>query len=135
MSRSKSAISTIAYNGEVLTARLNELLQEGTISFWAYVFRNGIPSEYTQGKDFYMVYVKPKVLVNAEAFKDRFNADDGRPTTMNWRKSKFYHWYKFAIQDAEYLKEKGMLPKGTYSPEDVKSSDPAKIPELLSETK
>ena len=135
MSRSKAAISTIAYNGEVLTARLNELMQEGTISFWAYVFRKGVPSEYSQGKDFYMVYVKPKVLIDKDAFRDHFNADDGRPTTLNWKKYDFYNWYKTAIQDAEYLKEKGMLPKGTYSPEDVKSSDPAKIPELLSETK
>ena len=135
MSRSKSAISTIAYNGEVLTARLNELLQEGTISFWAYVFHKGVPSEYTQGKDFYMVYVKPKVLIDKDAFKDRFNADDGRPTTKDWRTSKFYHWYKYATQDPEYLKEKGMLPKGVYSPEDVKTSDPEMIPVLLSESK
>ena len=135
MSRSKAAISTIAYKEEVLVARLNELLQEGTISFWAYIFQKGIPTEYAEGKDFYRVYVKPKALVDAEAFKERFNDDAGNPTTMQWRKSKFYHWYKFAIQDPEYLKEKGMLPKGIYSPEDVKSSDPAKIPELLSETK
>ena len=135
MSRSKAAISTIAYNEEVLAARLNELMQEGTLSFWAYILHKGIPSEYTEGKDFYMVFVKPKVLVDKDTFKDRFHADDGRPTTKDWRTSKFYHWYKYAIQDPEYLKEKGMFPKGVYSPEDVKTSDPAKIPELLSETK
>lgn len=107
----RSNISTISYNtDEFLTFKLNDMINNHCIEFWAFI--NHIPEE-DERKSHKHLFIIPSGTVDTFALSDILEEIDfTNPSmpplgTIFWKHSKFVDWYLYALHDIDYLASKG----------------------------
>lgn len=126
--RTTKPIATISFNTtDYLSYKLNELLKNGKLSFWAFIQHK--PEDDEGGKKYHHhVYVEPAKMLQTDDLKKELNEfDSTNPTKpkgcITWNSSKFADWYLYALHDSKYLAMKGQSRKFQYSATDMLSSD------------
>lgn len=126
--RTTKPITTISFNTpEFLELKLNELVKNKVLSFWAFIRHN--PEEDEGGKKHHQhVYVVPSKMLQTDDLRDELKEFDPHNLKkplgcLLWNTSKFDEWYLYALHDKRYLASKGQARKFEYLPEDFKTSD------------
>lgn len=132
--------STISYNSSVfLQARLNELIEQNVITFWAYIKHKGETSASGEiEKDHIHLYMEFCQNFPLCVFYDFMSEQDvehpDKPLKcMGLRKSDFYNWVWYGIHNASYLQSKNEIREYHYELTDIVSSDIDYFNTLLSE--
>lgn len=122
-------ISTISFNTEsFLHAKLDELVDNRTLSFYAYIKHYAEPSENNDTlKDHYHIFVEPNKRIDAMAlrteFKEAVSLSEPPLGCLPFQFSKFDDWYYYGLHDPIYLARKGMSRYYSYSRTDIVTSD------------
>lgn len=126
--RTTKPIATIAFNtSDYLKLKLDELLNAGRLSFWAFIVHK--PEDDEAGKKVHShVYVEPaKMLQTDELRAELKEFDPEHPDKprgcLVWNSSKFDHWYLYALHDKRYLASKGQSRRFHYEHGDIITSD------------
>lgn len=122
-------ISTVSFNSEpFLHSKLNELVDNRTLSFYAYIKHYGEPSESKDTlKDHFHIYTEPNKRINTMALGDEFkepvSAIELPLGCIPFRNSKFPDWYYYILHDPIYLARKGMSRYYSYRQDEIITSD------------
>lgn len=122
-------IATISFNSEpFLLSKLNELVDNRTISFYALIFHFGEPSEFEDTlKDHFHVYAEPNRRIDTMALGDEFKepvSTSAIPLNcLPFWSSRFPDWYYYILHDPIYLARKGQSRYYIYQQEDIITSD------------
>lgn len=115
----RSNVSTISYNtDDFLIYKLNELIKNQSIEFWAFI--NHIPEE-DETKAHKHLFLIPSGTINTFDLTDFLRElDIENPMlpplgTIFWKHSKFVDWYLYALHDIDYLASKGESRKYHYN--------------------
>lgn len=126
--RTTKPIATISFNSiEYLTLKLNELLKNKIISFWAFVPH--FPEDDEGGKKQHNhVYVIPSKMLQTDDLRDHLKEFDPQHPSkplgcLLWNTSKFDDWYLYGLHDPRYLASKGQSRKYHYLHEDFITCD------------
>lgn len=127
-------VSCILWNDLDLTIKhANELLNQGYISFWCFIYHY---AESFEGKDHIHFYCEPDKKISTTSLSDVFTDVDLinpdlpiRPA--RWVSSKFNDWYLYVLHDIDYLKSKGLVRKYHYSDKDFYYSSDVVWNELI----
>lgn len=122
------AFSTISFNTRpFLQGVLNDLIEEGVLTFWAFIPHKAEDDEGGK-KDHFHVYMEPAKRLQTDYIIDRSKEID--PTNPKPKKfmpcnicNSFGHWFMYAMHDEQYLKNKGLEKKFHYKYEDFITSD------------
>ncbi len=118
-------ISTISFNTEnFLYSKLNELVDNRTLSFYAYIKHYGEPNESNDTrKDHYHIYAEPNKRIDTSALKAEFiealSTYEAPLKCMPFQSSKFDDWYYYCLHDPLYLARKGMSRQYSYQYKDI----------------
>lgn len=133
--RTSKPFSTISYNSKsFLTNKLNELIQNRTIDFWAFI--EHLPEE-DEKKNHIHLYVIPSKLVDTFNFtKDLEELDKTDPTKkplgcIMCKSSKFDDWYLYGLHDKNYLASKGQTRKYHYKREEFVTANDDYFNEII----
>lgn len=121
--KTKLPISTICYlNGDLLLERLEMLVSEGVIDFYAFIFHY---AEADELKPHIHLYVEPCNQVDTKRFEEHFKTLDNKCGCIPFRVSKrFGDWYYYCCHDKRYLFAHGNdVKKYTYGKNDFVVSD------------
>lgn len=129
----KKPLSTIAYDEIILNRGLSKLMEDGIVSFYAYIRHHGEGEGLSEGKEHIHVYVDFYKMVDALELKTQFINEFGNATCLVWRRSNFADWYPYVLHDEDYLQAKGLHREWHYSPEAVVASDPAELDRMICE--
>lgn len=134
--KTSKPISTISYNSPgYLVDRLNELTnaKKPIIEFWAFIVHQ--PEEDGE-KEHIHLYIKPSKLLQTTDLNEYFLEPDStnpRPRgCMPFESSKWSDWYLYALHHPVYLERKLMTRKFTYTRDEVITSDPDYMEQLIS---
>ena len=126
MKTSKS-ISTISYNTiPYLEFILNNMVDNGVIDFYAYIFHQ---AEENEKKNHIHLYIEPSNRIDTFTLKKQFEEIDviggnDKPLgVMPFNSSNFKDWYLYSIHDLDYLRSKGLSREYMYNKENVVVSD------------
>lgn len=132
--KTKKPLASICYDEDILKDRLGYLIEKGLIGFWCYIKHYG---EQTSGdserKDHFHVYIEPNDGLDPVEIKEFFKSNDGLPTSLNWRNSKFVDWYYYSIHDVDYLESKGLKKEFVYERKNMVTSDTFELDRLITE--
>lgn len=127
--RTTKPISTISFNSpSYLKLKLDELLNAGRISFWAFIVHK--PEDDEGGKKEHChVYVEPAKMLQTDDIKAQLKEFDpehpDKPKgCISFNSSKFDPWYLYALHEKRYLASKGQARRFHYVHDDICSSDP-----------
>jgi len=127
--RTTKPISTISFNTpEYLQLKLNELLNAGILSFWAFIVHK--PEDDEAGKKQHShVYLEPSKMLQTDELKSELREfDPQKPDKprgcLTFNSSRFDPWYLYALHDSRYLASKGQSRKFHYEHDQIFSSDP-----------
>ena len=118
-------ISTISFNTEnFLYSKLNELVENRTLSYFAYIKHYGEPSECNDTpKDHYHIYAEPNKRIDTSALKAEFiealSPYEDPLKCLPFQSSKFDDWYYYCLHDPLYLARKGMSRQYAYQQKDI----------------
>lgn len=123
--RTTKPFSTISFNTKnYLKSRLEDLLQEGSISFYAFMYHF---AEDDERKDHFHVYLVPIGIFNTDRLADLLIEpvfDNDKPLgCIDIKSSKFVDWYLYALHDRDYLAMKGQSRKFHYLDDELITSD------------
>lgn len=124
-------LSTISYNSfGFLTGKLKDLTANDILKFWAFI--EHMPEE-DEKKNHFHVFMLPAKQVDDVWLQKQFIEPDpqGARKCLLVEKSKFVDWYWYVLHDARYLASKGQSRKFHYLPEQVFSSEPDYLAELV----
>ena len=132
--RSARPFSTISYNSEsFLKSKLNELIENGILDFWAFIHH---APEEDESKAHKHVYFIPSAIVHTDTIKkylqefDKNNPDKPLGVTI-FSSSKFDDWYLYGCHDKAYLASKGQSRKHQYVKSQFVTSDEDHLGELV----
>lgn len=127
--RTTKPISTIAFNSTAfLEVKLNELINAGRISFWAFIEHK--PEDDEAGKKYHChVYIEPSKMLQTDDIRAELKEFDpehpDKPRgCITFKSSKFDPWYLYALHDKRYLASKGQSRRFHYAHDEIRSSDP-----------
>lgn len=122
-------VATISFNSpEYLRQTLNDLVEGGRISFWAFIVHQ--PEDDEGGtKEHAHVYVEPAKMMQTDDLRQALREyDPAKPDkprgTLTWGSSKFGDWYMYGLHDKRYLASKGQARKYHYGHDQIQTSDP-----------
>lgn len=123
--RTIKPFSTISFNTkEYLINRLNDLVNEGVISLYAFMHHD---AEDDEKKEHFHVYIVPVGMFNTDRLHDVLIEpvpDNDKPLgCIDIKSSKFVDWYLYALHDKDYLAMKGQTRKYHYLEEEFVVSD------------
>lgn len=125
--KTSKPFATISYNSApFLDTKLNELISQGHIDFFAYI--EHLPEE-DETKKHKHLYIVPSGRVDTEQVRQYLTEIDPlKPTEKPLRclpckPSKFADWYLYALHDSRYLASKGQSRKLHYTLEEFTVSD------------
>lgn len=123
-------ISTVSFNSEpFLLSKLNELVDNRTLSFYAYIKHFGEPSESTDTlKDHFHIYTELNRRTDTMALGDEFKepVSISKPPLgcLPFQHSKsFADWYYYILHDPVYLAKKGKSRYYSYRQDEIITSD------------
>ena len=125
--RTSKAFSTISYNtADFLERKLNELIRQGEIDFWAWI--EHIPEEEETKKHKHLFMIPSRMYDTGKLIGYLQEIDHEKPldkplTCLAARPSKFSDWYLYGIHDKAYLASKGQSRKHQYQPDEFIVSD------------
>ena len=132
--RSARPFSTISYNSEsFLRSKLEELINEGILDFWAFIDHAPEEDELKAHKHVYFI---PSSIVHTDYIKkylqeyDEKNPDKPLGVTI-FSSSKFDDWYLYGCHDKAYLASKGQSRKHQYVKSQFVTSDIDHFGELI----
>lgn len=130
MSKTKTHLSSISYNtAPWLQKKLKELINNGTLDFWCYIYHYGETNEDgSKERNHFHLFLVPAVPVDCRQLRNEFieftrgeKLPRGlmpiRPNT------KWDDWYLYDLHDKEYLFSKGQSREYHYSDIDMVRSD------------
>lgn len=133
--RTIKSISTVSYNSDsFLAEKLNELIAEKKIEFWAFI--NHLPEE-DEKKAHKHVYIIPACLLDTFAIQERLREYDvSKPDEpplgcISFVSSKFVDWYFYALHDKDYLISKNQTRVFHYDSSEIFCSDSDRLSELI----
>ena len=131
--RTSKAVSTISYNSEeFLKQKLDELMSEGVIEFYAFIKHK---AEEDEENDHIHLYMQPMRYINTEVLLDRFIENDASNNRcfrcICMKTSKFDDWYLYAKHDRVYLSSKGQRRIYHYEEKDFYTSDALWLLEMV----
>jgi hypothetical protein len=106
---------------------LNELLNAGRLSFWAFIVHK--PEDDEGGKKQHChVFVEPSKMLQTDDLKAELKEFDPelpeKPRgCISWNSSQFGPWYLYALHDKRYLASKGQSRRFHYEHKDIFTSD------------
>lgn len=128
--RTSKAISSVSYNSpEFLKSKLDGLVNNHIIEFWAFICHKGEPTESEDLlKDHIHLYMMPNHKIDTMDLKDYFKEDDPKNPKLPLdikaiKNSKFDEWYLYVLHDEDYLLSKGLVRFYRYSPDMFIASD------------
>lgn len=123
----RTNVSTISYNtDDFLIFKLNELINNHSIEFWAFI--NHIPEE-DEMKSHKHLFIIPSGTIDTFDLSDFFKElDVDNPLlpplgTIFWKHSKFADWFLYALHDIGFLASKGEVRKYHYDKSEFLVSD------------
>lgn len=126
--RTTKPISTISFNTPAyLRLKLDELLNAGRISFWAFI--EHLPEDDEGGRKEHMhVYIEPSKMLQTDDVKSELTEyDPEHPKKprgcLPFKSSKFDPWYLYALHDKRYLASKSQSRHYHYRHEQIVTSD------------
>ena len=132
--RTARPFSTISYNSEsFLKSKLNELIANGILDFWAFI--DHAPEE-DEEKAHKHVYFIPSTIIHTDLIKnhlrefDKDHPDKPLGCTI-FTSSKFDDWYLYGLHDKAYLASKGQSRKYHYVKSQFVTSDNDHFGELV----
>lgn len=132
--RTSKPFSTISYNSEsFLKSKLDELIANGILDFWAFI--EHAPEE-DEAKAHKHVYFIPSSIIETGAIKDCLSEFDpkmpDKPLTCTvFSSSKFDDWYLYGLHDKAYLASKGQTRKYHYVKDQFVTSEYDHFGELV----
>lgn len=132
--RTARPFSTISYNSaSFLSSKLNELIYNGILDFWAFI--EHAPEE-DEAKAHKHVYFIPSSIILTETIKQYLQEFDekmpDKPLTCTiFSSSKFDDWYLYGCHDKAYLASKGQTRKYHYVKEQFVTSENDHFSELV----
>ena len=132
-------ISTISYNSlRYHIGVLDELLHDHILSFYAFIPHEGEPSETGDDeKDHFHDYFEPARRIQTEDLRELFkelDPDHVKPLGCQpFRATKWADWYLYVLHDPAYLASKGMSRAYAYTHDQIITSDPDYMRQLISE--
>lgn len=123
-------ISTVSFNSmPFFLSKADELVDNRTISFYAFIFHFGEPSESKDTlKDHIHFYCEPNRRIDTMSLGNQFKepvSTDELPLACLpfWNSNSFADWYYYILHDPIYLARKGMSRYYIYKQEDIITSD------------
>lgn len=133
--RTSKSFSTISYNSDdFLKIKLDELIRNGTIEFWAYVQHKAEEDEKKPHKHVHIIPAKQVNTASIQAVLEEIDIKNPLQKPLGcimFKSSKFGDWYLYAIHDENYLSMKGQKRKYHYTRDEVVCSDIDYLNELI----
>lgn len=132
--RVTTPISTIHYlSPEILKVKLDDLVDRDKIAFYAFIKHH---KEEDETKDHIHLYIIPNGQIVTEQLREALEEMDiikGMPIRpLPFAKSKkFADWYLYSLHDRAYLMSKDQSRKFVYRHEDIITSSPDYLMELV----
>lgn len=138
--RTSRPFSSISYNTlDWITSKLNELVEQGHLLFWAFI--EHFPEE-EEAKKHLHVFCMPSGLFDTSQIKSFFaepvpqpEDPDAEPIPpLGWLPcvySNFQDWYLYALHDSNYLAAKHQIRKYHYRDSDIHCSSPEFLRNLV----
>lgn len=125
--------STISYNSaEYLIKKLNRMIDEGTLSFYSFIYHF---AEEDDKKDHIHLYIVPNGLQDTDKIREDLleltNKEEKGLGTCPFRSSKFQEWFLYCSHNKKYLDSKMEVRKYNYQDGDFYSSDETYFRDLI----
>lgn len=132
--RTSKPFSSISYNTTpYLQSKLTQLTDSGKLRFSAYI--EHFPEDDEKKKHTHIYFVPDGVIDTTALLKELEEVDLSDPgkvlKCMPCQSSKFGDWYLYGIHDTAYLATKGQTRKHHYKQEDIFSTNPDYLNELI----
>lgn len=123
----RKPISTISFNSQLfLRDKLDDLLQSGILSFWAFVRHDPEDDEAGNKNHIHLFCIPTKQIQTDELGSQFLEYPDEYSKPLKcilWRTSQFPDWYLYGLHDPDYLASKNQSRKYHYVFEDFCYSD------------
>ena len=133
--RTSKPFATIDYNTEkFLIDKLNELVDNNTLDFWAFI--EHLPEDDEKKKHKHLYFV-PSKLIDTSVIAKHLEEIDLTDVTKKplgctvFKSSKFSDWYLYGLHDKNYLASKGQTRKYHYKKSEFFSSNEDYFNELI----
>lgn len=132
--RTSKSFATIDYNSrDFLIVKLNELVRNGVLDFWAFI--DHLPEDDETKSHKHLFCVPSGRFDTAQLLPYLDEIDPQNPDKplrcLACRSSKFDDWYQYSLHDTVYLASKGQSRRYHYSREEIVCSDPDYLSELI----